>query len=149
MGKPRGKRHPSARRVKLHRSYRVDEAASAVGSCRATIRRWIKDGLPTVRDTRPALILGGDLIDYLERKRSGPRCGLAECYCFRCRAPRQPALGMADFIPMTERGGNLRALCGVCGCLMHKRVSLGTLKAIQDELAVQIVERQPHLEGTG
>lgn len=149
MGKPRGKRHPSARRVKRHRSYRVDEAASAVGSCRATIRRWIKEGLPTVRDTRPALILGSDLIEYLERKRSGPRCGLAECYCFRCRAPRQPALGMADFLPMTERGGNLRAICSVCGCLMHKRVSLATWKAIQDGLAVQIMERQPHQEETG
>ncbi|MEI6534775.1 MAG: helix-turn-helix domain-containing protein [Verrucomicrobiaceae bacterium] len=149
MGKPRGKRHPSSRRVKLHRSYRVDEAASAVDSCRATIRRWIKDGLPTVRDTRPALILGSDLIDYLDRKRSGPKCGLAECYCFKCRSPRRPALGMADFILMSERGGNLRALCSVCGCLMHKRISVVTLTAIQDELAVQIVERQQHLEGTG
>jgi len=56
---------------------------------------------------------------------------------------------MADFILMSERGGNLRALCSVCGCLMHKRISVVTLTAIQDELAVQIVERQQHLEGTG
>ena len=78
MGKPRGKRHPSSRRVKRHRSYRVDEAAIAVDSCRATIRRWIKNGLPTVQDTRPALILGSDLIDYLDRKPRGPKCALAD-----------------------------------------------------------------------
>jgi hypothetical protein len=108
-----------------------------------------KDGLPTVRDTRPTLILGSDLIDYLDRKRSGPKCSLAECYCFKCRAPRKPALGMADFIPMSEWGGNLRALCGVCGCLMHKRISFIGLTALEGLLAVQIVERQRHLEGTG
>jgi translation initiation factor 6 (eIF-6) len=50
---------------------------------------------------------------------------------------------------MTERGGNLRALCNVCGCVMHKRISLASLKVIQDELDVQIVERQRHIEGTG
>lgn len=148
MTRPRSKRHPSSRRVKRHRSYRIDEAATAVGSCRATIRRWIKNGLPTVHTTRPALILGADLIDYLDQRSEGPKCELAQCYCFRCRSPREPALGMADFIPMTVRGGNLRALCSVCGCLMHKRVSLASLESLGGQLAVKIVERQRHLEGT-
>lgn len=149
MGKPRGKRRPSPQRVKRHRSYRIDEAARALDSCKATIRRWIMNGLPTVRDTRPALILGSDLIAYLDRKPRGPKCALAECYCFRCRSPRRPALGMADFIPMTDRGGNLRALCSECGSVMHKRISLANLKVIQGELDVQFVERPQHLEGTG
>ncbi len=149
MLSPRRKKRASARRVKRHRSYRIDEAAQAVNACRATVRRWIKNGLPTVRDTRPALILGSDLIDYLTRKPQGPKCALGECYCLKCRAPRQPALGMADFIPLTEKGGNLRALCSACGSVMHKRLSLAGLNAIGGELDVKITERQRHIEGTG
>ena len=140
------RQRPSARFVKMHRSYRIDEASRTTGACKATIRRWIKAGLPTVAGTRPTLILGEELIRFMERHAHRQRCQPAECFCFRCRAPRRPALGMADFIPMTPTGGNLRAICDACGNLMHKRINLILLEDIRRELDVTVMERQKHLE---
>src|SRR5437762_2244097 len=91
------------RRVKIHRSYTVDGAARMLGTSKGTIRRWIKSGaLPAITDQKPHLILGGDLVDYLKARAStGPKLKLHECYCFKCRAPRAPALGIADYMPLT------------------------------------------------
>ncbi len=53
-----GKRHPNHRRVKIHRSYTVEEIASLFGVHKNTVREWVKAGLPTCDDKRPMLILG-------------------------------------------------------------------------------------------
>lgn len=130
------------RAVKLHRNYTVDEAARALDCSRGTVRRWLKAGLPALADRKPALILGGDLIDFLKvRKQPRRRCGLDECYCFKCRAPRKAAGGMADLIPTKGTSSNLRALCEQCGTLMHKRVSHRRLDALRAILDVSVVER--------
>jgi hypothetical protein len=43
---------------------------------------------------------------------------------------------MADYIPMTETGGNLRGLCPVCEGLIHRRVSLIHLDRIRGRMIV-------------
>ena len=81
------------RRVKRHRNYTIEEAARALGVAKATVRNWIAKGLPILKDQRPFLILGGDLIAYLEA--SAPKkqsCQPHQCFCFRCRCPRDPRL---------------------------------------------------------
>lgn len=116
-------RRSNRRAIKLHRNYTVDDAARALGVAKGTVRRWIKNGLPAIIDRKPILILGGDLIDYLDSRASSRKpCQLDECFCFSCREPRKPAFGMAEFIPITATGGNLRALCAECSTIMHKRV---------------------------
>lgn len=132
---------PNRRAVKLHRSYTVEEASRVLGVAKGTVRRWLKIGLPAISDRKPILILGGDLSDFLEaRARPRTKCGPAECYCFKCRQPRAAAAGIADFIPLTPKGGNLRALCDTCGTLMHRHVSGAQLKALQAVLDVSITE---------
>lgn len=133
---------PAWRRVKLHRSYTVDEAARALGVCKGTVRRWIKaHDLPALTDRKPVLILGGDLIDFGKaRTRAKQTCAPGELYCVRCRAPRNPAGGMAEFIPLNPGGGNLRAICETCETLMHRRVSLGQLPELQRLLDVTIAQ---------
>lgn len=140
------RRRPSARRVKCHRSYTIDEAARVTEVCKATVRRWIKSGLPTVQTIRPYLILGDSLMEFMRKNRPHQKCQPAECFCFKCRAPRKPALGMADYIAITGIGGNLRAICEVCGTLMHKRITLAVLEQIRGELDVTVVDRNRHLE---
>jgi hypothetical protein len=47
---------------------------------------------------------GGDLSDYLKaRATSAPKLRLNECYSLKCRAPQEPALGMADYVPLTPK----------------------------------------------
>jgi excisionase family DNA binding protein len=143
-------RSPNRRSIKIHRNYTVEEAARATGCAKGTIRRWIKSSaLPTITDRKPNLILGGDLFDYLKaRATSGPKLQLSECYCLKCRAPREPALGMADYVPLTPTTGNLRALCSICTTVMHKAIPLGALAALAGILDVTVQQAGKHLTDT-
>ena len=124
------------RLIKRHRSYSFDEAARILGVAKGTLRRWVIDGLPILTDQRPHLILGADLIDFLEKRRSRQqKCKLPECFCFRCRTPRMPAFGAVEIFAVKGGSGNLRALCECCSTVMHKRVAatkLGELSKLVD-----------------
>lgn len=138
------------RKVKRHHSYTIDEAARTIGAARGTVRRWLDNGLPAIRDRKPFLILGGDLAAYLARRGQPKRtCPPGTCYCVKCRDARQPAGNMAEFVPINAHSGNLRALCPDCGNLMHRRTSASQLLAIRAFLDVAIVERQPRLNDSG
>lgn len=139
-------RRLSARGIRLHRNYTVDEAARATGVCRGTVRRWLKSGLPAVRDQKPLLILGSDLIDFLKARRAPKRkCRLHECFCFACREPRAPAFGEVEFHPLTPSSGNMRALCEACATVMHKRVAVNRLDQLRSQVAVTIRQGVAHI----
>jgi excisionase family DNA binding protein len=138
------------RRIKRHHSYTVDEAARAIGAARGTVRRWLDKGLPAIRDRKPFLILGDDLAAYMAgRARPKRACPPGTCYCVKCRDVRQPDGNMAEFVPINTKSGNLRALCPICGNLMHRRTSMAQLEAIRAILDVAIVERQLRLNDSG
>ncbi len=134
------------RKIKQHHNYTVDEAARAIGAAKGTVRRWLKDGLPALCDRKPFLILGEDLIAYMAGKARPKRtCPPGTCYCVKCREVREPAGGMADFVLVNAKSGNLRALCPACDRLMHRRMSFSQLEAIRWILDVTVVERQPRV----
>lgn len=130
----------------MHRNYTVDDAAHACGVCKGTVRRWLKNGLPAITDQKPMLILGGDLIDFLNGRRK-PRqvCRLHQCYCFSCRQPKAPAFGTVEFLPLTQSSGNLRALCETCSTVMHKRVAKAKLDQLGVLVDVTIMQGSEHL----
>ena len=134
--------------VKTHRSYSVDEAARALGVAKGTIRRWLKSGkLPAIEGLRPALILGRELAGFLDKRRKAKQpCVLQQCYCLACRAPREPAGGMADITLHTNGGGNMTALCSTCSSIMHKRVSGTAIPALQAILDVAIQQASSRIE---
>ena len=107
---------PKWHRIKVHRSYTVDEAARELGIDKGTMRRWLKDGeLPYLDDQKPALILGVSLKVFGQnRTKAKIICKPHEFYCFKCRAPKVAAGNMADFVPRSPKSGNLKAICG-CG----------------------------------
>lgn len=144
---PRPRRRPNHRLVKIHRNYTIDEAAKNLGVAEETIRRWLKSGkLPAITDKIPTLILGGDLVDFLQaRSAKRPRLPVHECYCFRCRAPRAPAAGMADYIPRTPTTGTLRALCENCLTVMNKAVSASAIEELEASVELSIRQAEQHL----
>jgi hypothetical protein len=135
------------RGVKVHRSYEVVEVARLLDVSKRTVRRWIKAGLAAITDQKPTLILGEDVLAFLAaRKNRSRRCQPEECYCVKCRSPRRPAGDMAEFIPLTIKTGNLRAICPVCGSLMHKRIRCDAVEALRWVLDVTVAQAAPSLE---
>ncbi|MDQ0314136.1 helix-turn-helix domain-containing protein [Amorphus orientalis] len=132
-------RRPNGRAVKKHRTYTVDEAARTLKVAEGTVRRWLKAGLPALTDKRPTLILGHDLIAFLDaRKPDRKACRLHQAYCFACRAPRDPALGEVDFKLDANGIGMMEALCAICTTVMHKRVSASRLPELKATVKVTI-----------
>jgi excisionase family DNA binding protein len=137
---------PDRRRVKVHRTYTVDEAARTLGIAKGTVRRWLKNGLATTDLRKPALIRGLDLAEFLKSKaKSKQSCPPGQCYCVKCRSSQRPDGSMAEYIILTATSGNLRGLCPTCGNWMHRRTSYAQLQLIRAQLDVTIVEPSPRL----
>lgn len=128
--------------IKVHRTYTVGELADRLGIHKNTVRNWQREGLEPIDASRPVLFQGGTVRTFLKARNTGRKqpCGPGRFYCFRCRTPQPPAGGMVDVLPLNPRSGNLSALCGTCGGLMHRRASLTALAAVMPGLAVQMVQ---------
>ena len=67
------------RRVKIHRSYTIQQLADLLEVTMGTVRRWCKRGLPCLNDKRPFLIEGQDFHEFhaktLARKKN-PSAGV-------------------------------------------------------------------------
>lgn len=142
------RRTPNPRLVKRHRSYTVEEAARLLGVHKNSIREWIRRGLPVVDHCRPCLILGRDLVAFLEqRRRQNKRpCLPGQIYCVRCRQPQFPAGGMADYQAVTPATGNLVGLCPACDGLIYRRVSLTRLQQDRGDLDVRLAQAARHID---
>jgi hypothetical protein len=137
MGKPKP-RHPSHRLVKKHRSYNVDEAARLFGCHRNTIRNWQRQGLQAIDSSRPAIFDGETLAAFLQSRRSKRKQTLkpGQIFCLPCRAPKEPAGDIVEYIARTETSGNLRGICPSCNRLIHRAVSRARIEAVRGKLEV-------------
>jgi len=135
-----GKRNPNPHQVKIHRNYTVEEAANLLEVHKNTVRQWIKQGLPVIDDKRPMLILGPDLFDFLQAKRTKSKrpCKPGEMYCLRCRVQKVPAFNEAEYQPKTENLGNLYGICPDCGTGMNRNVNPAKLDQIRGKLKITL-----------
>ena len=142
-----GTRHPNPRLAKIHRNYSVEEIANLFGIHRNTVREWIKQGLPTSDQKRPFLILGRDLVAFLQVRRAKNKrpCQPGELYCVRCRAPKAPAGDMVEYKPVTATLGNLIAICPDCNAIMNRRASLAKLEQIRGCLDITMPQALQHI----
>ena len=141
------KRHPNHRLVKIHRSYTVEEIAELFTIHKNTVRNWVKSGLPRSDAKRPMLILGIELAAFLQARRTKNKrpCRPGEIYCVRCRAPKFPAASMAEYIPVTEKFGNLVAICPDCGAIMNRRVSLVRIGQMRGGMDISFPQALEHI----
>lgn len=136
--------------VKIHRAYTVCELAKRLGVHKNTVRHWESHGLHPIDRTRPYLFDGLAVRSFLVRRNASRRrpCAPGTLYCLRCRQPREPALGMVEFVEQRSGVGNLRALCGTCETVMHRRARRSSIATVMPGLAVQIAEASPRLGGS-
>lgn len=111
--------------VKSALTYEVSEAAKALGKSQATIRNWIKDGLPIMASQKPCLILGAAIRDYLRAKYRAAKSPLSqdELFCLSCRAGRKPVGMMVETTANTPKTTRLRGLCECCGAISSRIIS--------------------------
>jgi hypothetical protein len=84
------------------------------------------------------LITGHDLAAFLQARRARNKrpCKPGEMYCVRCRQPKLPAADMAEYLPITEKFGNLIAICPDCNSLMNRRVSMAKMWLVRGKMDI-------------
>jgi excisionase family DNA binding protein len=148
----RRNRRADWRRIKSKYSYTVEEAARALNLHRNTVRNWIRrGGLAAMTGSRPHLILGMVLIEFLRGRRLAAKrkCGLGELYCLKCRAPRKPVAELIEHRPMASGRTRIVGICLTCETLMHRFVASRNLEASLRELGVQSGPAHVSLADTG
>jgi hypothetical protein len=142
-----GARHPNPRLVKIHRNYSVEDIARLFGVHKNTVRSWLKQGLTAIDDRRPTLILGRELLRFLQerRQRAKQSCGPGRIYCIACRGPKVPAGKMAECTPTGPLAGNLCGICPDCDRLIYRRVNLAKIDTVRGELEITFKQPGPRI----
>lgn len=141
------KRRINPNLAKIHRSYKVEEIADLFLVHKNTVRLWIKDGLQTIDDQRPTLVLGVHLVDYLKARRQSRKrpCKANEMFCVRCKEPKRPVEGLIEYVSITESLGNLIAICPACCGIMNRRTSLTKIRTISQEMEISFPQALKHI----
>jgi len=136
------------RRVKIHRTATLEEAARLFGARKNTVRCWLKQGLPAIDRNRSILIHGREFAAFLDarRKQLKRTCGPGRVYCVKCRESKEPADGMAGYMPLSPTSGYLRGICPECHILIHRRGSLAKLNQVRGSLRVMLPHAHRHIE---
>ena len=143
-------RRVNPRIVKLHRCYSVPELAACFGVHKNTVRHWQREGLKPLDGRRPVLFQGATIRAFLSKRNASRKCPCppGTLYCFRCRAPRSPALGMVDYVSINAVSGNIRAICAICDTVMDRRAPMAALASIMPGSDVQLVQAPSRLKGS-
>jgi hypothetical protein len=144
MGKQ--KSVPDLRKIRLSQCYTIQQCSNTLGVSVATIRTWIRQGLPTVPNGKPPLIPGDGLKSWLTQRRISRKqtCQPNELYCCRCRRPRTAIAGSLMITPRNSKTICIRALCGTCNTRMNKGGSLAKRSEIAAAFGL-ITPLQEHL----
>ena len=122
-------KRPNLRAVKAARTYTIVEAAEALCVSVASVRSWVRQGLPAMTAQRPYLILGDALRGFLDDRRGKAKVTLGTdyLYCLSCKVARTPVGMMVDCTPQTAKTARLLGLCSACGSTCNRIVSRSDL----------------------
>ncbi len=125
----------------------MEDIARLFGIHKNTVRSWLNQGLTAIDDRRPKLILGRELLRFLQerRHRAKQSCGAGRIYCIACRAPKVPAGKIAECTPTGPLAGNLCGICPDCERLIYRRVNLPKIDAVRGELEITFKQPAPRL----
>lgn len=138
------KRSYNLRLIKATWPYTVQEVAALFGIHKNAVLRWVTEGLPANKDKRPFLIRGDELSQFLSnrQRRKKRKCAWNECFCFKCRAPREAYLSTADIVIESSTRFRLKALCTVCGTPMNKVQAYQNLQRIRQCFHIKQLEER-------
>jgi len=139
------------RAVKIHFSYNTKQAAKVLECSMATIRNWIREGLPVFTDQKPFLIDGPDLRDFARKKTEDLKWSLPDTNapwnyfpCFTCKDYRRPHQLVVLGYKRAPNAIDLNGKCEDCMGHIRKTITLGQLPQIQTTLDITITKEQGH-----
>lgn len=135
--KQRKKRKPDFRRIRPSQTYSIAELASAAQRTPATIRGWLRQGMPTVDSLKPTVIDGAQAKEWLRKKWSSRKAktGGNQAHCLRCRGPRAFAEGSRTLRRITAKVLAISGICADCGCRMNKFASAQSVAILNHQNA--------------
>ena len=135
------KRTYNLRRIRIGRSYSVQEISELFGVHKNAISRWIKNGLRPIDQRKPYLIHGGDLAEYLRKKQAGRKrkCKPDEFYCCKCRVQRKAWENVADIKIKNKAKLFIVGICAVCDTRVRRMGATGKLAEYQKIFNVQTI----------
>jgi hypothetical protein len=137
------------RRIKIHRSYTIEELARTLLCHKNSVRKWLREGLSALDDgKRPILIHGAVARVYLEeRRRTAKRkCRVDELFCLRCRIPRPATIDSLVLRSTPHGSAMLSGTCAECGTQMFKRVSQLDAGELRQQRIARTEEDAPTLK---
>lgn len=142
-------RRVKANAVKRNFSYSVRELADCCDVHPHTVRNWQRSGLEPIDKARPVLFHGEAVRAFLSRRKASRKrpCPPGTIFCFGCRQPRRPAMGMVEYRPLKPASGDLSAFCEMCEAIMYRWVRKADLAKAMPNLAIQSTHGQPRLVG--
>ncbi len=145
-----GLRHPNPQLAKIHRSYSVEEIAHLFKVHKNTVRGWFRQGLETIDGQRPTVARGEEIRRFLSERRARAKrpSGPGRIYCLPCRAPKVPALKMAECVETGHATGTLQGICPDCSRMIYRRANPQKIDAVRGELDVTFTRAEARIEGT-
>jgi hypothetical protein len=145
-----GSRHPNPRLAKIHRSYSVEEMTRLFKVHKNTVRSWLKQGLEAIDGQRPTVVRGEEIRRFLteRRARSKRSCGPGRIFCLPCRAPKEPAGSVVDYLASSGCVGTLQGICPDCNRMIYRRVNPQKLGTVRGDLDVTVTQARPRIEDT-
>ena len=118
----RKKRKPDMRRIGRSQTYTIPQLAKAVHRRVETVRRWYRQGMPSLGDEKPLIFDGAEVKAWLRRKWDSKKqpCAENEAYCVKCHARRLFRQGTASRSVQSQKTAMLTGKCNVCGTTMNK-----------------------------
>lgn len=109
-------KRPNPMSINKALNYTTEEAARALKVTTATIRNYVRRGLPVMKDQRPYLYHGEDLRDFVlkERQRSKRPLKPDELFCPTCKKGQRPFALIVDLVPRNAKTAMLNGLCSAC-----------------------------------
>ncbi|PSL20517.1 helix-turn-helix domain-containing protein [Shimia abyssi] len=111
--------------VKTNTTYDVFEAARELNVTPATIRNWIKDGMEAMTSSKPYLILGSAIREYLRSKKAAARRPLKDeqLFCPSCRTGRKPVGMKVTLSAVSPKTDILKGVCQRCDGTATRMIS--------------------------
>jgi uncharacterized protein YjcR len=129
------------RLIKQRESYLLKQISELLNVHMRTVQAWKQEGLPTINDEKPFLVMGYDLKEFLSKKIKNRKTKLQanQFYCTKCRKAAR-STNNEVWIEVSEKTIGkqgfksfvIKGICEVCNSKLNRFSHEGKLEEIKN-----------------